>query len=109
LKRLRLTLVILLVPAVAAGGGLLWLSLAPSGDRRPHPFNHDRNAVWLEHRWLEREHGDAEMEALFTGLKERGVAYVFPHLIPFNAAGRLPVHARRCGPSWPQRAGWRRD
>jgi hypothetical protein len=74
--------------------GLGWLGFAPTGDDRPHPFNHDRNAVWLEHRWLEREQPEADMEALLGGLERRGIAYVFPHLIPFNAAGRLPLHSR---------------
>ena len=73
---------------------LAYLSYAPAGDARPHPFNQDRNAVWLEHRWLERPHPEQEMEALFSSLSRRGVLYVFPHLIPFDAAGRLPEHAR---------------
>jgi hypothetical protein len=73
---------------------VLYLSEAPAGDSRPHPFNQDRNAVWLEHRWLEREHPVAEMEDLLRGLEGHGVRYAFPHLIPFNAAGRLPVHSR---------------
>ncbi len=34
------------------------------------------------------------MAALFSRMQARGVAYVFPHVIPFNAAGRLPVHSR---------------
>ncbi len=81
---------------LAAGGtaGLLFIAYAPAGDRDPHPFNHDRNAVWLEHRWLEREHSATEMEALFASLGGRGIAYAYPHLIPFNGAGRLPVHSR---------------
>ena len=73
---------------------ILFVAYAPAGDRAPHPFNHDRNAVWLEHRWLEREHSVPEMEALFTSLAGHGIGYVFPHLIPFNGAGRLPVHSR---------------
>jgi hypothetical protein len=82
--------------AVLASGvlGLAYLSLAPAGDRAPHPFNQDRNAVWLEHRWLEKQQPAAEIEALLAGLDRRGVRYVFPHLIPFNSAGRLPVHSR---------------
>ena len=36
----------------------------------------------------------AEMEALFARLRARGIAYVFPHVIPFDAAGRLPRHDR---------------
>jgi hypothetical protein len=81
--------------AVAAGVALLaYLALTPVGDFAPHPFNHDRNAIWLEHRWLERRHSDAEMEALFARLRARGMAYVFPHIIPFDAAGRLPPHDR---------------
>jgi hypothetical protein len=82
--------------AVAAGavGALFFVAYAPAGDSAPHPFNHDRNAVWLEHRWLEREHGEPEMEALFSTLSRHGIAYAYPHLIPFNGAGRLPVHSR---------------
>jgi hypothetical protein len=34
------------------------------------------------------------MDALLTRLHARGIAYVFPHLIPFDAAGRLPPHDR---------------
>ena len=77
-----------------AAGGLAYLAYAPAGDPAPHPFNQDRNAVWLEHRWLERAHDPAEMEQFLSGLEARGVAYVFPHLIPFDRAGRLPPHDR---------------
>jgi hypothetical protein len=87
--------------ALVAGGLLLalaalglWLGRSPVSDDRPHPLNQDRNAVWLEHRWLERAHDDGEMDALFAKLQERGIHYAFPHLIPFNGAGRLPVHSR---------------
>lgn len=34
------------------------------------------------------------MDALFAGLRGHGVLYVYPHLIPFDAAGRLPPHSR---------------
>jgi hypothetical protein len=71
----------------------LWLSTPPA-DHAPHPFNQDRNAVWLEHRWLERPHQPEEMEALVAALAGHGVQYAFPHLIPFDAAGRLPPHSR---------------
>ena len=66
MKRLRLALRVGAGLLVLAGVGLVWLGFAPTGDDRPHPFNHDRNAVWLEHRWLEREQPEAEMEALFA-------------------------------------------
>jgi hypothetical protein len=79
---------------VAGTGALLYLAHAPVGDTAPHPFNHDRNAVWVEHRWLERRHPEPEMEALFAKLRARGMAYVYPHLIPFDASGRLPPHDR---------------
>jgi len=82
------------VVLLGAGGLLGYLAYAPAGDFAPHPFNQDRNAVWLEHRWLEREQPEADTEALLAGLERRGVAYVFPHLIPFNSAGRLPLHSR---------------
>jgi hypothetical protein len=81
---------------LAAGGlaGLAYVAYAPVGDTAAHPFNHDRNAVWLEHRWLERAHPQEEMEALITRLRRRGIGYVYPHIIPFDAAGRLPAHDR---------------
>jgi hypothetical protein len=78
----------------AVVGSLAYFAYAPAGDRAPHPFNRDRNAVWLEHRWLDRPHAADEMDALFASLSRRGVHYVFPHLIPFTAAGRLPVEDR---------------
>jgi hypothetical protein len=93
-KRLGAGLRVLAVLVVAGVGALVYLGFAPAGDAAPHPFNHDRNAVWLEHRWLERDHTTAEMEALLSALASRGVVYVYPHVIPFNGAGRLPVHSR---------------
>ncbi len=71
-----------------------YLAYAPLQDQAPHPFNQDRNAVWLEHKWLEKEQSPAEMEVLVAQLSRHGIAYVYPHLIPFNNAGRLPVHSR---------------
>ena len=74
--------------------GLLYLLVVPVGEGGPHAFNRDRNAVWLEHRWFERDQTEAEMEALLTSLDRHGVRYLFPHLIPFDTAGRLPLHNR---------------
>ncbi len=71
-----------------------YLASSPSGDTQPHPFNHDRNATWLEHRWLERAHSAEELADLFARLEDRGMQYVYPHLIPFDAEGRLPPHDR---------------
>jgi hypothetical protein len=77
-----------------AGAAALYLSRDVPVDPSPHPLNHDRNAVWLEHRWLERPHSPEEMETLLAGLQKRGIGYVFPHLIPFSAEGQLPPHNR---------------
>lgn len=74
--------------------GLAYLGYAPAGDATPHPFNQDRNGIWIEHRWLEKAQTDADMEELFRRLHEHGIKYVFPHLIPFTTAGRLPPHNR---------------
>jgi hypothetical protein len=82
------------VASVAGALGLAWLAWAPAGDSDPHPFNHDRNAVWLEHRWLERAHDEGAMTALLEKLHARGIAYLYPHLIPFDARGNLPPHDR---------------
>lgn len=94
MRRLRGPLQAGAVLALAGAGGLAYLAFAPAGDASPHPFNQDRNAVWLEHRWLEREQPQEESEALLGSLERRGVRYVFPHLIPFTSPGRLPVHSR---------------
>ncbi len=94
MRRLALVGRVALALLLLGLGGLVFVAYSPSGDARPHPFNQDRNAVWLEHRWLEREHPLSEMEALLSRLQAHGVRYVFPHLIPFNAAGRLPLHSR---------------
>jgi hypothetical protein len=91
---LFLALRLLALAVVAAVGGVLYLAYAPAGDSAPHPFNHDRNAIWLEHRWLERDHDVAEMEELFATLRAHGIHYAYPHLIPFNSSGRLPLHSR---------------
>jgi hypothetical protein len=87
---LRLALLLVVAALLAAA----YFSLAPIGDAAPHPFNHDRNAVWLAHRWLEKEQPTSQMEALLAGLARRGVSYVYPHLIPFDSTGRLPPHNR---------------
>jgi hypothetical protein len=79
---------------LAGTAGLVYFAFAPFGDEAAHPFNHDRNAVWLEHRWLELPHDVPVMEALFAKLHERGIAYAYPHLIPFAASGQLPPHSR---------------
>ena len=94
MRRILFVLRLVTLALVLAAAAAVWTAFAPAGDAAPHPFNHDRNAAWLEHRWLERGHTEAEMEELFSSLAHRGIAYVFPHLIPFNGAGRLPVHSR---------------
>lgn len=93
-RRLRTLGGILGVGLLLGCGVLLWWWLSPVGDASPHPFNQDRNAVWLEHRWLEVAHDEAEMEAALRALAGRGIRYVYPHLIPFDADGRLPEHDR---------------
>jgi hypothetical protein len=91
LGRAALTLVLLLLVTAAVG---LYVTYAPAGDTAPHPFNLNRNAVWLEHRWLEKPQTTADMEALFTLLSKHGILYAYPHILPFNGTGRLPVHDR---------------
>jgi hypothetical protein len=93
-SRGRFVLVLGAGAAVLAFATIAYLLVAPVGDEAPHPFNQDRNAVWLEHRWLERGHGSAEMDALFTTLSRHGILYAFPHLIPFGSTGQLPPHNR---------------
>jgi hypothetical protein len=80
-----------LVPVLVLGG-LAYVLFVPPSDRGAHGFNRDHNAVWLEHRWFEKDHPVEEMEAALRSLDGHGVRYLFPHLIPFDAAGRLPIH-----------------
>ncbi|HET7292109.1 MAG TPA: glycosyl hydrolase family 18 protein [Vicinamibacteria bacterium] len=94
MRAFRLLARLLVAAFLAGAAAVLWIAWAPSGDVQPHPFNQDRNAVWLEHRWLERSHPTDEVEALVHDLRSHGVRYLFPHLIPFDVAGRLPVHSR---------------
>lgn len=94
MRRLRLALRIGGALVATALALVVYLGYAPAGDAAPHPFNHDRNAIWLEHRWLERGRSAEETEALFASLARHGVHYVFPHLIPFATSGRLPVDNR---------------
>jgi hypothetical protein len=75
-------------------GTAAYVSLSSYGDANAHPFNQDRNAVWIEHRWLEHEIAPGEIEALLDNLGRRGIQYVFPHVIPFDRDGRLPAHSR---------------
>jgi hypothetical protein len=89
-----LALRLLLLAALAAGTLAIYLGYAPAGDPSPHPFNHDRNAVWLEHRWLEKPQAPEQVRDLFSRLEKRGVTYAFPHLIPFGGNGQLPPHDR---------------
>jgi hypothetical protein len=90
----RVALRALFVLGMVAIAVYMYLAYAPAGDTAAHPFNQDRNAVWLEHRWLEKEQPTADIEALLRSLDRRGIVYAYPHLIPFNGAGRLPVHSR---------------
>jgi hypothetical protein len=84
----------LVLLAFVVAAACLYAAFAPYGDLAPHPFNQNRNAVWLEHRWLEKPHSIEEMEQLFRFLDHHGIVYAYPHLIPFDSAGRLPLHNR---------------
>jgi hypothetical protein len=84
----------LVLLAFVGAAACLYAAFAPYGDLAPHPFNQNRNAVWLEHRWLEKPHSAEEMEQLFRFLDHHGIVYAYPHLIPFDSAGRLPLHNR---------------
>jgi Glycosyl hydrolases family 18 len=93
-KPFRVLLRALAVLGVVLAAAGVYVAYAPYGDTAPHPFNQDRNAVWLEHRWLEKPHSVEEMEQMFRFLDHHGIVYAYPHLIPFDGAGRLPLHSR---------------
>jgi len=94
LRRRLWTIYLPLALLALVGLGLHLAYRLPPEDRAPHPFNQDRNAVWLEHRWLEKPQSVPAMEALLSMLAKRGVQYAYPHITPFNAQGRLPPHSR---------------
>ena len=94
MRLLRLAIRVLFALTILAIAGYMYLAYAPAGDAAAHPFNQDRNAVWLEHRWLEKDQLPADIEELLQSLDRHGIAYAYPHLIPFNGSGRLPVHSR---------------
>ncbi len=94
MRLLRLAIRVLFALTILAIAGYMYLAYAPAGDAAAHPFNQDRNAVWLEHRWLEKDQPPADIEELLQSLDRHGIAYAYPHLIPFNGSGRLPVHSR---------------
>jgi hypothetical protein len=94
MKKRRRRIILLATALSIAAAAAFFLQRPPADDVRPHPFNQDRNAVWLEHRWFDRSAPPEDMEALFRGLKRRGMLYVYPHLIPFDETGRLPEHDR---------------
>ena len=83
-----------LTATLTAAGCTALLLREPPPDRQPHPFNQDRNAVWLEHRWLTEPQVRSAIEAKARSLARHGVLYAFPHLIPFERSGRLPPHDR---------------
>ncbi|MCU0241903.1 MAG: glycoside hydrolase family 18 protein [Vicinamibacteria bacterium] len=91
----RRTRILLGLGVATLAGALLcalYVNSIPHSDSQPHPFNHDRNAVWLEHRWIEKLHSETECEDLIKHLAERGVLYLYPHMIPFDRQGQLPPH-----------------
>ena len=61
MKRLGLVLKVGALLLLVSAAGLVYFAYVPAGDADPHPFNHDRNAVWLEHRWLEHPHSEEEI------------------------------------------------
>jgi len=82
--------VLLVVLGIAAG---VYVAYAPYGDTAAHPFNQDRNAVWLEHRWLERAHPEAEMAELFADRQQA----LFAQPLDKPARGRHRTHGVRTG------------
>ena len=79
---------------VLAFAGYLYLAYAPAGDfRGPSLQQRPQRGVARapvageaipRRRW----------RLLLQSLDRHGIAYVYPHLIPFNGAGRLPLHSR---------------
>jgi hypothetical protein len=63
--------------------------LAPDASEL-NQLDRSRNAVWLEHRWLQGEAGEQELIALCARMKTHRIRYVYPHLSPANEDGRLP-------------------
>lgn len=55
------------------------------------PVDRSRNAVWLEHRWLQGQYTEEDLQTLVEVIQNHGMQYVFPHLAPSDLNGRLPA------------------
>lgn len=64
--------------------------LLPQNAEVLEKLDRTRNAVWLEHRWLQDGVQDKEIVQLARTLKQNEIRYVYPHLTPADASGRLP-------------------
>jgi hypothetical protein len=58
-------------------------------------IDRSRNAVWLEHRWLQDGVTEEEIAGLCRRLKENHIRYVYPHLSPADNDGRLPPFSQQ--------------
>jgi hypothetical protein len=79
--RPRLALRLALLLALVAGA----FGIYPASARRatfPAPFNHDRNAVWLTHRWLEAQAPRRSRRSSRGSIRGRHLRLSAPH--PFG-------------------------
>ena len=65
--------------------------LAPVGGGTTTEIDRTRNAIWLDHRWLQEGVKPAEIVSLCRVLKAHQIRYVYPHLSPLREDGRLPA------------------
>lgn len=88
---------VLLRHARVAGVVLLLLGLAlaclvwgpvPAVDA--HAFNHDRNGLWLGHRWFDGRAGRRDVRTLAMQVRESGIQDLYVHVGPLDATGDIP-------------------
>lgn len=54
-------------------------------------YNKGHNAVWLEHRWVEKQSSEAEIQKLVGSLQAHGIDTVFVHSGPFKEDGSIDL------------------
>lgn len=96
---------LLLVLAILASGGLVYLLWSPGERVTDGRHDHRRNGIWLQHGWLGDDAWFTEnardrtkfrsaekVGELRDRLGKHGIRYVFPHLCPCKADGSIAAH-----------------
>ena len=86
---LRIFHVAILVFGVIVVVGWYFL-VGPSAHLHGSVFNHNQNAVWAQHAWVDQPHTPEEIRGFVENLGAHGVRYVFLHVGPLESDGTIP-------------------